>query len=86
MARRGFEYYLTNGPRGEILIERDGAFLGFIVNLGRVDRWAAYDRGLKPLGEGYGSRAQAAMECWRDCIARERISIRDILECASLVK
>lgn len=74
-----FHYHRTNGSRGEIIVERDGAFLGFVINLGRADQWASYDRNLKLLGEDYGSQAQAAMECWRDCITREKIPIHEIL-------
>jgi hypothetical protein len=77
-----FQYHKTNGPHGEIAIECDGQFLGFIRNLGRADRWAAYDRQLNLLGEGYGSRAQAATACRHDCIGKKRIAMRDILEAA----
>ncbi len=50
-----FVYHRTNGDNGEILVEMFGNFLGFIVNLGRPDQWAAYTRELELIGDGYGS-------------------------------
>ncbi len=46
-----FVYHRTNGDNGEILVEMFGNFLGFIVNFGRPDQWAAYTRELEP-GDG----------------------------------
>jgi hypothetical protein len=74
-----FGYHKTNGDRGEICVERSGNFIGFIVNQGRVDRWAAYDRRLSAIGEGYGSRAQAATACWHQCRSEKKIPIAEIL-------
>ncbi len=73
-----FQYYPTNGDRAEILVAKGDAFVGFIRNLGRADRWAAYDRNLKPLGENYGSRGQAATACLHNCSGRPKILMRDI--------
>jgi hypothetical protein len=42
-----------------------------------ADRWAAYDRNLKLLGEEFGSRGQAAA-CLHDCTGRPKILMRDI--------
>jgi hypothetical protein len=46
-----FQYHQTNGERGEICVARAGNFIGFIVNLGRADRWAAYTRQLELIGD-----------------------------------
>ncbi len=73
-----FHYYPTNGDRGEILVAKGDAFVGFIRNFGRADRWAAYDRNLKPLGEDYGSQGQAATACLHNCTGRPKILMRDV--------
>jgi hypothetical protein len=65
------EHHKTNGPRGEICIEWEGQFVGFIVNLGRTGRWAAYDRSMNPLGEDYGSRGQAATACYHRSVGEK---------------
>lgn len=77
-----FVYHRTNGENGEILVEMFGNFLGFIVNLGRPDRWAAYTRQMEPIGEGYGSEAQAATACLHDCVGKPKIRMGDILPAA----
>jgi hypothetical protein len=79
-----FQYHPTHGERGEILVERAGNFIGFIVNLGRLDLWAAYDRRLKPIGEGYRSRGKAATACLHDCVGKPKIPVRDFVAVATL--
>ncbi len=37
-----FQYHLTNGERGEVVVECDGNFVGFIVNLSHAGRWAVW--------------------------------------------
>jgi hypothetical protein len=74
-----FGYHLTNGARGEILVELKGNFIGFFVNLGRVDLWAAYNRRLELIGEGYGSRGQAATACWHRCNGEPKIRMSEML-------
>ena len=66
------------GRAGSLVPPRAGNFIGIVVNLGRADCWAAYDRNLKPLGEDYGSRGQAATACLHDCTGRPKILMRDV--------
>ena len=63
-------YRETNGDHGEICVAYDGNFVGFIVNLGRADRWAAFTHKLEPIRGDYGSRGPAALACWRKSLAR----------------
>jgi hypothetical protein len=69
------------GERREIVVAREGNFVEFIVNLGRADRWAAYDRRLEFIGQDYGSRAQAATACRHKTHGEKKLPIGDILAC-----
>jgi hypothetical protein len=74
-----FQYHKTSGDRGEICGERAGNFIGFIVNQGRADRWAAYTRPLELIGDRYGSRAQAVTACYHRCSGERKIPTGDIV-------
>lgn len=41
------EYHKTDGPRGEIWVEWEGQFVGFIVSLGRAHQWGAYTQAVR---------------------------------------
>jgi len=57
-------FHSTNGLNGEICVDWDGFFVGFIARCGDERRWCAYTRTMEQIGDRYKSRADAATACY----------------------
>jgi hypothetical protein len=74
-------YIPTNGPGGELVVDWDGWFAGFISRCGNEHRWCAYTTSMEMISDQCASRAQAAEACKRRHTGR-RIPIAELLMAA----
>jgi len=77
-------YHSTHGLNGEICVEWDGFFVGFIARRGEDRRWSAYTRTMARIGNRYRSRTDAATACYHDSLSGQPIRMSEFLQPATV--